>query len=103
MLLRVQPHYPQDFWINLNLGYHLAGEQALAADAIGYSRAALAVYPRSHYVYYSIAWAFEVRGNLPEAEAACRKAADPSAMHYPYLAWIKYQRTGNLDEFSILS
>src|SRR5437016_4731280 len=23
MLLKMQPQYPQDFWINLNLGYHL--------------------------------------------------------------------------------
>ncbi len=83
MLLRVQPQYPQDFWINFNLGCHLANERATAADAIGFSRAALAVYPQYSEAYYHIGRAFWRRGNPPEAEAAFRKSIQlrPDSAH----------------------
>jgi tetratricopeptide (TPR) repeat protein len=76
MLLKVQPLHPADYWINVDLAYHLSRDAAMAADAIGYCRAALAVEPRSAWAYVCLGRAFAKRKMLCEAEDAFNKAIE---------------------------
>ncbi len=64
-LERVQRRYPDDFWVNFELG-HLMGDRDLAA-AIAYDRAALAVRPDAAVAHYNIASCFSVTGRRDEA------------------------------------
>jgi Flp pilus assembly protein TadD len=79
-LRRAQRAHPGDFWINFELGNHLAFFPAQTPanqdQAIGYLRAALAARPSSAATWTLLGLALEERGDLAEALAACRKAVD---------------------------
>jgi serine/threonine protein kinase len=76
MLLRVQKRHPASFWVNLNLGYHLANDPELAGEAIGYCRVALAVQPQNPLIHYVLGGTFWEQKKLPQAAEAFRRAID---------------------------
>jgi len=76
MLLRIQQLHPADFWINLNLGWHLTKEPAAVADAIGFCRAAVAAQPQNPFVYRILGDNLLSQKKLPEVEAAYRKVTE---------------------------
>jgi serine/threonine protein kinase/Flp pilus assembly protein TadD len=74
MLLRVQKLYPADFWINLNLGYHLRAEPKLAAEAVGYCRVAVSLEPHNWGPYVTLGEALWEQKRQDEANESFLEA-----------------------------
>jgi serine/threonine-protein kinase len=84
LLRGAQASYPDDFWLNFELGYFLYGlkaqQPALLEEAIGFYRAALALRPGSAPVHNNLGNALRARKDLAGAIACYRKAValDPN-------------------------
>jgi serine/threonine-protein kinase len=74
LLRQAQAQYPADFWLNVELGWHLADAVAKPAEAVGYFQAALARRPQSPVVYNSLGLAWAAQQKWPEAAQAFHKA-----------------------------
>jgi tetratricopeptide (TPR) repeat protein/tRNA A-37 threonylcarbamoyl transferase component Bud32 len=68
-----QGRYPQDFWLNFELGTALQLRKQ-AGEAVGYYRAALALRPNASAVYNNLGIALEAKGALDRAIACWKKA-----------------------------
>jgi serine/threonine protein kinase/tetratricopeptide (TPR) repeat protein len=100
MLLRVQPLHPAHFWINLNLGWHLREEPGMAADAVGFCRAALAAQPQNGFGYEVLAMALTCQKKLAEAEVVRRQVVDRNPRN-PYahnILGLHLMSVGRLEE-----
>jgi serine/threonine-protein kinase len=75
---RAQEIYPDDFWINIQLGTFLSRKRK-NSEAIQYLRIAVALRPKSAYARYELGAALEAEGNIREAIHELRKsiALDP--------------------------
>ena len=67
-----QQRHPEDFWINLHLGYILLAERP--EEAVGYFRAAVASRPESSQAHIMVGRALHDAGDTDGAIAAFRKA-----------------------------
>jgi tetratricopeptide (TPR) repeat protein len=73
LLKAAQVRYPQDFWLNYELGLALRVRKQ-AGEAVGYYRVALALRPNTSTVYVNLAWVLLDKGDLDEAIACYQKA-----------------------------
>jgi serine/threonine-protein kinase len=69
---------PDDFWLNLYLGYVLT-DAGRPAEGEGFDRAALGVRPDSSMAHNNLAWALERQGKFEQAETYYRKAIELDA------------------------
>jgi tetratricopeptide (TPR) repeat protein len=80
LLRSAQASYPDDFWVNFQLGYALSylwGRQPEALEeALGFFRAALALRPRSAPVHTNVGLALAIKKDLAGAIAAFHKALE---------------------------
>ena len=60
-LLRVHRRYPNDFWVNFELGHLFSGKHL--ATSIGFGRAALALRPAASVVHFNLATALVAQGD----------------------------------------
>ncbi len=67
-----QQRHPEDFWINLHLGYILLADRPV--EAVGYFRAAVASRPESSQAHIMVGRALHDAGDTDGAIAAFRKA-----------------------------
>jgi serine/threonine protein kinase/Flp pilus assembly protein TadD len=75
LLRRAQQRYPDDFWLNYCLGFHLAWRKPLRVEeAVGFFRAIVALRPQSPGASFSLGTALYDQGKPAEAEAEFRKA-----------------------------
>jgi tetratricopeptide (TPR) repeat protein len=89
LLRRAQKRHPDHFWINYSLAINLIyssqlrPDEALAAEAVEFCRAALARRPRSGLVYNALGNALAVQRKLEESVAAYQQALQhrPKAAH----------------------
>jgi eukaryotic-like serine/threonine-protein kinase len=72
LVREAQQRHPEDFWINLHLGYILLAE--LPEEAVGYLRAAVASRPESSQAHIMVGRALHDAGDTDGAIAAFRKA-----------------------------
>jgi serine/threonine-protein kinase len=72
LLHQAQQRHPEDFWINLKLGYLLLEERP--PEAVGYFRAAVASRPESSQAHTMLGRALREAGDLDGAISAMRKA-----------------------------
>jgi eukaryotic-like serine/threonine-protein kinase len=75
LLTAAQRRYPNDFWLNMNLGLALSGAKK-EEDAVGYYRAALAIRPQSVVAHNNIGTILEAKGRLDEAIQEYRRALE---------------------------
>ncbi len=78
-LERVQRRYPNDFWVNFELGHLLGGHDL--KSAIGYARAALAVRPNAEAVHYNIGTYLSQAGRREQAIHHYRRAIEIDPRH----------------------
>ncbi len=78
-LERVQRRYPNDFWVNFELGHLLGGRDLTAA--IGYARAALAVRPDAEAAHYNIGTYLSQVGRREQAIHHYRRAIEIDPRH----------------------
>jgi tetratricopeptide (TPR) repeat protein len=77
LLRRAQHQYPDDFWLNLELGYALVHVEPLRwAEAARYLTAAVALRPSSPGVHLNLGLALTNGGQLDDAIACWKKAID---------------------------
>jgi len=80
LLREAQRRYPDDFWINHQLGQRLyegdpqASEATRVEEAIGFYRAALALRPKSAGVHLNLGLAMDRKGSLDEAIMAYKES-----------------------------
>jgi serine/threonine-protein kinase len=75
LLSAAQAHFPQDFWLNFELG--MALDQVRRSDeAIGFFRAALALRPDASPVHHAMGVSLRSVGRLDEAIASFQQALD---------------------------
>jgi serine/threonine protein kinase/Flp pilus assembly protein TadD len=75
LMRRVQQRYPVDFFINYDLGHFLFEAQPpQLEEAIGYSRAAVALRPQSPHAHIQLGRALRAKGWLDQAFAECSEA-----------------------------
>jgi tetratricopeptide (TPR) repeat protein len=93
-------HYPQDFWLNYELGNAYIKDRP--QEALGYYRVALALRPGTPAVYVNLGLALERAGRLDEAIAAGRRAValDPQSVHAHSALGHSLKGAGRLDEAS---
>ena len=72
LVREAQQRHPEDFWINLHLGYILLAERP--EEAVGYFRAAVASRPESAQAHIMVGRALHDAGDTDGAIAAFRKA-----------------------------
>ena len=72
LVREAQQRHPEDFWINLHLGYILLAERP--QEAVGYFRAAVASRPESSQAHIMLGRALHDAGDTDGAIAAFRKA-----------------------------
>jgi serine/threonine-protein kinase len=72
LLHQAQQRHPEDFWINLQLGYLLQDERP--REAIGYFRAAMAARPESSQAHLMLGRALREAGDADGAMSAFRNA-----------------------------
>ena len=72
LVREAQQRHPEDFWINLHLGYILLAERP--QEAVGYFRAAVASRPESSQAHIMVGRALHDAGDADGAIAAFRKA-----------------------------
>ena len=73
LVREAQQRHPEDFWINLHLGYILLAERP--EEAVGYFRAAVASRPESSQAHIMVGRALHDAGDTDGAIAAFRKAS----------------------------
>jgi eukaryotic-like serine/threonine-protein kinase len=78
-LEHVQRRYPDDFWVNFELGHLLGGHDL--RSAIGYSRAALAVRPDAAAAHYNIGTYLSQVGRREQAIHHYRRAIEINPHH----------------------
>jgi tetratricopeptide (TPR) repeat protein/serine/threonine protein kinase len=102
LLRQAQQLYPEDFWINYNLGHLLIfGPPPHRHDeALGYFRAAVAVHPRSAEARSILGLTLLEQGDVDGAIAAYRQAIalDPKFMLARNGIGVTLARKGQLDE-----
>jgi tetratricopeptide (TPR) repeat protein len=76
LLRKAYQRHPADFWISLLLAELLFRGSRTSAEAIGFSRVALALRPQSPAVHNFLGDALKVQGKLTEAEEHLRKAIE---------------------------
>ncbi len=77
LLRRARQHYPDNFWINHNLGRAFTLMKPPNWDeAVRFYTAAVVLHPRSPAVHLNLGNALSEQGNLPEAVAAYEKAIE---------------------------
>jgi Flp pilus assembly protein TadD len=95
LLRQAQRRYPEDFWLNFDLGTLLwrpdQGSRAGLEEAIGYLRAAVAVRPRSAPAHNNLGLALQATDDLPCARAEYRTAIALD----PKFAWA-HNNLGNI-------
>ena len=100
LLTAAQARYPQDFWLNYELGYALF-ESRRHDEAIGFYRAALALRPEASMVYNAMGLTLGVMGRLDEAighyQEAIRLDPGRSAVFHSNLGEV-LRLKGRLDE-----
>jgi tetratricopeptide (TPR) repeat protein len=99
LLTAAQARFPQDFWLNFQLGWALYREQRVD-EAIGYYRAALALRPDAGVVHNNLGVALRQKGWLDEAIGHYEQAVrlDPkSALAHTNLGNALHKK-GRLDE-----
>jgi serine/threonine-protein kinase len=98
LLTVAQGRYPQDFWLNFELGNALWKAQQAAA-AIGYYRAALALRPKASAVHNNLGNALHAQGQLDGAIACFQKALtlDPKHAEVHSNLGVALQEKGRLD------
>jgi tetratricopeptide (TPR) repeat protein/serine/threonine protein kinase len=74
LLTKAQQKLPGDFWINIDLAFHLDATADRPRRAVEYYRAALAVRPQNASVHSSLGIALYNKGLLDEAIAAFKEA-----------------------------
>ena len=77
LVREAQQRHPEDFWINLHLGYILLAERP--EEAVGYFRAAVASRPESSQAHIMVGRALHDAGDTDGAIAAFRKAVPLTA------------------------
>jgi serine/threonine protein kinase/Flp pilus assembly protein TadD len=84
LLRRAQRRHPGDFWINHQLSAYLPlMEPPRPAEAVAFSRAALASRPRSAEAHSALAHALQADGKRDEAQAEYREAIALRPDYYP--------------------
>jgi serine/threonine-protein kinase len=73
LLTAAQRRYPQDFWLNFELG-HALHERKQAGEAVSYYRAALALRPHTAIVWNNLGAALQDKGDLDGAFACYHQA-----------------------------
>jgi serine/threonine-protein kinase len=73
LLTAAQARYPQDFWLNLELGFALYEAQRYD-EALGYYRAALALRPKVSVVHDCLGLVLLIMGRLDEAMGPLQEA-----------------------------
>ncbi len=99
LMTAAQARFPQDFWLNLDLGWALLNAHR-EEEALGYYRAALALRPQTNVAHHNIGAALSALRRRDEAEVHFREALrlDPeSAAGHHGLAWT-LRHMGKLDE-----
>jgi serine/threonine-protein kinase len=98
LLTTAQGRYPQDFWLNFELGMALADAKRPEA-AIGYYRAALTLRPKAIAVYINLGNALKAKGELGGAIACYQKALaiDPKLALAHYALGNALAAKGELD------
>jgi serine/threonine-protein kinase len=99
LLTAAQVRYPDDFWLNFELGDALSKIKR-NEEAIGYYRAALALRPGTFAVFTNLGSLLHWQGRLVEAEAARREAValEPKlAMAHAHLGGVLHDQ-GRLAE-----
>jgi tetratricopeptide (TPR) repeat protein/serine/threonine protein kinase len=77
LLRRAQQQYPDDFWLNQNLGWYLRYRQPpLLDEAIGFFRTSVALRSGSPGAHLNLGYALHDRGDFRGAIAAYHKAID---------------------------
>ncbi|TWU19925.1 protein kinase domain-containing protein [Allorhodopirellula heiligendammensis] len=97
-LERVHHHYPQDFWLNFELGHLLS--QHKSQLAIGHNLAALALRPNASAVHYNLAVNFESLNQLDEAIYYYQRVLESEPWHgraEHQLAWTLL-KSGHADD-----
>jgi serine/threonine protein kinase/Flp pilus assembly protein TadD len=74
LLRAAQQRHPGDFYANRELAALLGRDPSKVADAIGFSRAALALRPQNPYSHTDLAVRLWRNGQMDEAVAECREA-----------------------------
>jgi serine/threonine-protein kinase len=98
LLKAAQRRYPQDFWLNFELGNALYEKKQLG-EAVGYYRAALALRPNSSAVHNNLGVALHARGDLDGA-IACYETAlalDPKHAQAQNNLGVALHARGDLD------
>jgi serine/threonine protein kinase/Flp pilus assembly protein TadD len=82
LLRQVQHQHPGDFWINYDLAHYL-GEMKPTdlGEAVGFSRAALALRPENSSAHVQLGLLLHKQGKLEEAINACHKAIELKPDH----------------------
>jgi serine/threonine-protein kinase len=99
ILTAVQARYPQDFWLNFELGATFS-EARRWDEAFGYYRAALAVRPDVSAAHNGVGLALYVKGRLEEAIDHFQQALriDPKSMVAHVNLWRAFYDQRRLDE-----
>jgi eukaryotic-like serine/threonine-protein kinase len=99
LMTAAQARFPQDFWLNLDLGWALHKAHRLE-EALGYYRAALAIRPQTSMAHHNVGAVLSVLGRRDAAVSHFRESLrlDPEyAAGHHSLAWtMRYM--GQLDE-----
>jgi tetratricopeptide (TPR) repeat protein len=101
LLTAAQRRYPDDFWLNFELGNSL-DERKQAGEAVGYYRAALALRPHTSAVYNNLGSVLKAKGDLDGAIACLQKALalDPKLATAHTNLGLALQDKGELDRAS---
>jgi serine/threonine-protein kinase len=74
LLRRAQQRYPDDFWLNYELGQQIGRQNNNPADAVGFFAICVALRPRSPLAHLALGTALEQAGDPQGAVAASRRA-----------------------------
>jgi serine/threonine-protein kinase len=99
LLSAVEARFPQDFWLNFELG-NLLFRAHRQDEALGYARAALALRPHSGLAHSAIGAVLQEMGRADEAIDQCRIALklDPTFAETQYNLGEALRSRGKLDE-----
>ena len=106
LMRRAQRRYPADFWMNFQLAWVLHLDSIKTPDPIaveekvGFVRAALALQPKSPFVYEFLGIILDRQNKLPEAIEAYRKAIEikPDSVTAYYNLGVALTKEHNLPE-----
>jgi tetratricopeptide (TPR) repeat protein len=99
LLLAAQPRYPDDFWINFELGRAFSDGKRIA-EAIGYYRAAQALRPDSRVATGGLSAELTEQGSVDEARACIGSYLErhPGDAEVQFSFGIALHRKGQLDK-----